>query len=150
MNSIFQDKAIRTSVANASSIKFHRSTVETPLEYVTSPRPPSKRSKGKVRYQNRSRFVHPPSCDETFRAPYPAHANHDCTCAVPVGCRKGEPLACGEMPPGGLNPFVLSGRLPMAFISHAFSSLNWSSSVRSSKNFGRNFKRRCLFIIKNF
>jgi hypothetical protein len=45
---------------------------------------------------------------------------------------------------------VVSGKFPMALTSHAFSSLNWSSSVRSSKNLGKNFRSRCLFMIKNF
>lgn len=49
---------------------------------------------------------------------------HDLTCAVPLCCgTDGLAFAClGTL--GSCIPAVLSGRFPMAFTSHAFSSLN--------------------------
>lgn len=69
---------------------------------------------------------------------------HERTCVCGCCC------CCMEPPLGGVRAEVESGRFPMAFTSQAFSSLNWSSSVRSARKFGRNLSSRCLFMMRNF
>lgn len=71
---------------------------------------------------------------------HPHPYDRTCACGLPTG----------TPPLGGFSAAVLSGRFPIALINHAFSSLNWSSSVRSSRNFGKNLSKRCLFMIRNF